>query len=926
MARKKNVLGAAIAAILAGGPAFAADVQRIEITGSAARRIDAETALPVQVVSKEDIQRTGVTSVEALLQTISATSSSGGIANATGAGSSTYGRSTISLRGLGGSRTLVMVNGRRVAPAAGGGGTVVDVNTIPLAAIERVEVLKDGASSLYGSDAIAGVVNFILSKDLQGVTLEATAGTPTASGGGASQRASLAAGFGDRAKDRFHVTVGGVVEREKALFAKDRSYASTGNQFPYLVAGATGQGNIEGGYVPGSGQPVPAGTESGSRVAGFGGSPGTGYGNPLAAANQCESISMFRSPTDTTKGAPYCAFDSNAFVGLVPKRELTALTSNAVFDLTPTQQLFGDLLLSRSVVTQTFQPSPLRRSFMFPSDSAFQAQGVDPVLLVRPNNPNYQIAADYLNANGFGSIVGTPLAVTGRVFDFGLRSNEDTHTNTRIVLGARGDVFGGDYEVAYSRSTSRVQGKVPSGYFSQAAFAKVVNRDDSDYNPWSLTQSSTFVSRLAAANAQYTGATQDARSTVDGVDAVLRGDAFKFAGAAAQYAAGVQVHKDRYRTSPSEALQSGDIAGLGGATPPIDQSRTVKSVFGELAIPLVKTLDATVGARHDRYSDVGSASTYKSTLRWAPMREVVLRGAIGTGFRAPSLEDLYLAQTVGTSEQFNDPTTGEKDLQVPSLTGGNPSLKPERSRQRSIGIVLAPIEGLTASLDWFHIKMTDVITVPSAQLIVSRFRAGDPAYAGLVTLDAENHVAGITAVQSNTGSLTVSGVDLGANYRTSLGGMRLDVGFNGTYMDRFEEMTPSGALSHKVGTIVDAEGNPVVGAETGGVVLRWKHVLGATLSAGAWSGTLTQNFYKGYETGRRQIDGERNFVRDTATYDLHVAYSGFKNTRLSVGVKNLFDKQPPMFVPVSNQFQAGYDITQYDPRGRFVYVTGSVSF
>ena len=176
-------------------------LERVEITGSSIKRIDAEGALPVQIVTREDIRRSGVTSTEQLLSSISAVSSSGGTSNSTGAGSSTYGISTISLHGLGDERTLVLVNGRRLAAFAGGGGAAVNVNVIPLAAIDRIEVLRDGASGVYGSDAIAGVVNFILSKDFQGVDVSATTGQPTRKGGGKNESLALVGGIGSLARD-----------------------------------------------------------------------------------------------------------------------------------------------------------------------------------------------------------------------------------------------------------------------------------------------------------------------------------------------------------------------------------------------------------------------------------------------------------------------------------------------------------------------------------------------------------------------------------------------------------------------------------------------------------------------------------------------------------------------------------------------------
>lgn len=921
-----TVIGTVTTNLAAQTPAPEPNVlQRVEITGSSIKRIDAETALPVQVVTRRDIERSGVTSVEQLLQTISSASSMGGTVGATGAGSSTYGLSSISLRGLGEERTLVLVNGRRLAPFASGGGATVNVNSIPLAAIERVEILKDGASSVYGSDAVAGVVNFILSKAFHGIELSAKLGQPTRSGGGDSAGASIVAGFGELAKDRFNVTLTASVEREKSLASKDRSFARTGNVPPFLDSGATGQGNIEGAYTPGSGAPYTPAQEATRPQTGFGTSPGRGYGNPLAATGQCATINMYASPFPTSKGAPFCSFDSSAFLDLTPERELGTLSGNFTFRLNEQHEAFSDLLFSRSVVTTTIQPSPLRRSFLV-TDNLFYTTGVDPVVLIRPNNPNYQIAANYLNAQGFGSIVGQPLAVTARVFDFGQRSQKAEADQSRLTAGLRGSLLAQDYEVALSHNESKVRETLPSGYFSQVAFSRVANAADSDYNPWSLTQSDEFRRRLAAANVQYTGDSLRAKSKSTAVDGKLTGDLFQAPAGASQYAVGLQYRTENYVLDPSAAYLTGDIAGLGGAQPGVDVKRKIGSAFAELSVPLLKTLEANASVRYDKYSLVGKATTYKSSVRWAPIKAVVVRASLGTGFRAPTLQDLFEPQALGTSEQFTDPATGESNLQVPSVTGGNPLLKPEKSRQRSIGLVLSPIENLTIGVDWFGIKMTDTILEPSAQLVVSRFRSGDPSYAGQVTLDANGGIASIRQNLQNTGALDVAGIDVDIKYRLKLAASRVDFSFNGTYMDKFNETTPGGDISRKVGTIVDPNGDPVIGADEGGVVLRWKHVLSATWVTGPWAVTLAQNFAKGYEDGRRQLDGERHFVPDFATYDAHVSYEGFKNWRLGLGVRNLLDRDPPLHVPASNQFQSGYDVTQYDPRARFVYMSATYKF
>lgn len=911
----------------------------VEVTGTLIKRVDAEGSLPVQIVSRQEIERAGYQSVEQVLAALSATSSIGGTQLSTGAGTSTFGVSTVSMRGLGDNRTLVLVNGRRLAAQAGNDGSVVNINTIPLAAIERVEVLKDGASSVYGSDAVAGVVNFILKKDFTGLEAAATFGQPTRSGGGKNTRLSLTGGV---VEGRFSFTGSASLEKETALYGRDRDFAKNGTVLPYFVSGATGQGNIEGAYTPGDGStPYTSAQESARRQAGFGGSPGTGYGNPLAASDNCAAIRMFLNPTPTSKGAPFCAYDSAPDVGLVPDRDLKSLTGNFSFKLNDNHELFGDALWAQSEVTQSIQPSPARRSFFTPSDTRFNETGTDPVLLVRPGNAAYDnIAVPYLQAmsaawdpaNGadpYAPLIGQPLAVTARVFDFGPRTSDDKSTQLRVVLGSRGMLPFADlgYEAAYAHNQSELKGTVTSGYFSQQRFASVVNQPDSDYNPWSLQQSATFVQRLADSGAVYAGPTLNAKTSTDQLDGMIRGTVTQLPAGALQFASGLQLRKESYTNNPSPALESGDIAGLGGATPAVDRKRDASALFGEINVPIIETLEAGAGLRYDRYDDVGNATTYKANLSWRPLAPLLVRASTGSGFRAPSMIELYQPQVIGTSEQFNDDGpggTGQTDIQVPALSGGNPNLKPEKSRQNSVGVVFQATSAFSAGMDLWWIKIKDSIIAPSAQLVVSRFRAGDPAYQNDVTLNG-NDIDQITTLLSNTGSLDISGVDIGLSYKEAIGPGKLALTLDGTYMTRFDETTPSGEVSSKVGTNVDFTGAPVIGADGGGVSLRWKHIATASWTQGVWAFTAVQNFYKGYEMGH-DLNDARRFVPSQALYDASVSFTGVPQATIGLGVRNIFDTDPPIYIPSSNQFQSGYDAAMEDPRRRYVYVSGSYKF
>jgi iron complex outermembrane receptor protein len=928
--RKKIALALAYAlggtALLAGSAAMAATYT---VTGTGIPRASLEGALPVQTISKEEIAVLGVTTTEELIQTVSAISSQNATQLTNAAGNSTYGFSGASLRGLGSARTLVLINGRRVVPFSSGSGTGgVNINNIPLAGIERVEVLKDGASAIYGADAIAGVINFIMASNYQGAEANIMASTPTRGGGGQVYQPSAVMGLGDYDRDRWNLTVTAQYTNQQALFAKDRSFAKTGNVPPFITAAATGQGNIEGGYIPGTG--LPSAGETGVRVPGFGGSPGAGFGNPLAlGVDRCATIAMFKNLTNSSKGAPYCTFDSNAFPNLIPANENTGLTGNFKFKLSDNIELFADALWSQNVLTNKIQPSPLRRSFLI-SDDQFFKQGVDPVLLLKPTNVNYPTAIAYLNslpASTGGpalAAMGVPLAFTARVFDFGLRTNEDTSTQSRFTVGARGNWMKQDWEIAYVYNRNHLQGTVTDGYFSQVAFAKAVAASN-DYNPFSLSQSAAFNTSIIPA--KYVGATLAGTSDSNTIDAKISGDLWQLPAGPMQYALGYQWSDASLTTNPSPALFTGDIAGLGGATAPVDRKRTLNAVYAELAIPVIKSLDLNLQGRYDDYDDVGHKFTYKASLRWQPANPYLFRASYNTGFRPPTLPDLWLPQTLGTSEQFTDPAfPNNTDVQVPAFSGGNPLLKPETSKQYQFGAVWSPTPNFSFGAEYFHIKLNNIITTPSAQEVVSQFRLGDPAYQNLVRLTPDGQIDTIDTFLYNTGNATIAGWDFDGYWREKFSWGNLNLSYSGTYMNKYDQVSPGGIISHKVGTLVDQDGNPVLDANTGGVILRYKHILQLTYSNGPWAITGTQNWYNGYRTGNRAVDGEPNFVGNSQLYDLRIAYSGIKNVSLAIGAKNIFDKNPDIFVPVSNQFQAGYDINQYDARARYVYGQVGVKF
>lgn len=913
---------------LAGLPALAqapAQLDRVEITGSMIKRIEGEGATQVQVLTRQDIDRLGVQTTEQLLMTISAMSSSGQTQLSTGAGTSTYGFSGVSLRALGEERTLVLMNGRRLAAFASGGGAAVNVNGIPLAAIERVEVLKEGASAIYGSDAIAGVVNFIMVKNFEGLQLGGTYGTPTMSGGGQQYNVNAIFGMGDISKDKYALTVSAQWQKTEMLFGADRDFAKTGNKPPYFSSGATGQGNIQGNWDVDATTGVPT-----KRVPGYkGGGPSSGFGNPLTlGGDNCAQNRMFLYPGLTGKGVEYCQYDTAPVVGLIPQNENTSYTANFQYKLNESATFFADWYYNRNIVTQAIQESPLRTSFM-ETDELFGVEG-DPgstarVLLVRPGSAAYtKYVLPWIAANPTLGLDPTKaIGVTARVFDFGPRTSQDTTTQERLVGGIRGTIFGQDYNVAVSQNSSKLSGQVIDGYFSQIGFAKATH--NADWNPWELQQSDAFLAAIAPA--KYVGPTLSSTSRSTNFDATLSGAAFKLPAGEVNYATGYQYRGESYQTNPSAAQFTGDIAGLGGATKGIDKSRNINSLFGELQIPVVKDLDVNVALRFDDYSDVGNTTNWMANFRWQPMQQLLFRGNYGTGFRAPTLSDLWTPQSLGTSAQFNDPVTGETDLQVNEWTGGNSKLKPETSKSWSLGVVWQPMASLSMGVDYFNTEITNVIATPSTQEIVSQAAAGNPAYVPLVKRDppVTGPIVETTALLENTGTINAQGWDITINYRQNIGPGRLDASLTGTYYTKFDQSQPSVAPSHKVGTIVDGNGNPVIGADSGGVILRYKQYATGTWTQGAWATTLGWSYASGYKAGW-DLNGNPTSIGAMNLFDLQVQWTGVKNLSLTLGARNIFNTGPDVFVPVSNQFQSGYDATQYDPLGRFVYLTGTYKF
>lgn len=878
-------------------------LERVEITGSSIKRIEAETALPVQVISREEIQRTGASNVEQLLQTVSAVSSSGGLTASSVSGATTGGISSVSLRGLTSIRTLVLLNGRRIAPYGIGftGDSVsVDVNSIPLAAIERIEVLKDGASAVYGSDAVAGVINFILRRDFTGGEISANYGD-TSDGGASVQRVAATWGTGNLQKDRYNLMLVASLQKEAPLFGRDRAFASSG------INVAQGNDTTSGNTFPANYAPVDGsfGTQNPS--------------NPL-----CPGPYAIKSPLLTPNG---CRFDPSPLVQLVPKSERTSLFASFKYALSDDMEAYLEASYNRNKQNNIIQPVPLSDQFALPPNhplfNVAPYNGASTFLL-RSTSPYYPTAQVVALTGG-----ATPdLLIRYRSAVTGDRDITDISEAPRIAFGVKGTTLGWDVDGGFLHSESRVQELVNNGFPSLSAILPLLN--SGNVNPFGAN-TPDIDAQLRATN--FHGEAFRIKSTIDSLQAKASKELVQMSAGALAAAFGVEGRKEKYLFQPDPTIQTGDISGYGGNFLVTDRSRDVKAIFAEVNVPILKSLEAGAAIRHDRYQGVGNSTTPKFTMRWQPTRQVLLRGSVGEGFRAPSLQDLYLPNTTGVtppglSDPARCPTTGDgvKDCatQFPTLNGGNPALKPEKSRSATLGLVFEPSANVSVAVDAFKINLKDTIVngITPAVVLSDLTKYGylitrgpvDPAFPTL-----PGPITQINTTNINLGQTKLAGVDFDAKLRIpDLEVGRITVGYSGTYFTKYDTENIDGTFAPNI--------NLVNGA-TGGIIPRLKTYLSVNLARGPWNFTVAQNWQSGYTDIASTISGDTPHVGPYEIYDAQVQYTGVKNLRLTLGMKNIFDRDPP-YTNAGGQvsFQGGYDPQYADPRGRFVYVNLTYSF
>ena len=887
-------------------------LQRVEVTGSAIKRIDAETALPVQIITREAIDKAGVTTAAELMSKISASSNNltDGVSIATGGFRDQMGFNSANLRGLGTSSTLVLLNGRRMANfASPGDDSGVDLNNIPAAAIQRVEVLLDGASAIYGTDAIGGVINFITRKDFQGAEVSAYYGT-TDEGGATKRTASIAAGIGNYDEDGFNVF--GVLDAQTtdSLRTSQRKFISDlkiPQRLPYLLSSAPFPGNIrltsdQRDYLESigfaiNGQPISTRTIN-------------------LSAPTCNAPQSLYLP-DGIGGVDGCTYDFMRDLELYPRTEKYSLLSRGVFKVSADQQLFAEVSYTRSRSWYVGTSNRIDGDMDVSMIPALAATGLGDAL------PDDRI-----------------ITVRTRLLEAGNRTSQLTSEGQRMVVGTSGTKAGWDYDFGLNHSVNIVRERDTHGYLLyDKTMEGIANGLINPFGP-SSAEGLAYLESI-----QVNDEVRHSTGEMNSIDLKGSHTLATLAGGDLALALGTELRREMQYFNPSALNVSDNILGDSAADGlyATSHGRNVFGLFGEIDAPISKQWELQFAARYDHYDQVGGTVNPKFGVRFQPTKELMFRGSASTGFRAPSLTDLYRPTSIGQTATLPDPVcmaANDNDLGYCADNWythrySNPNLKPEKSRQFSLGAVFEPNQNLTMSLDYWNITKTDLISEIGDDVILGNLAkygnlvhrysdvTSDPSISADCPYDpTDDSICFIELRKENRGSQKSSGLDLVIDFhdlRTGLG--KFGVRLNGTL-----------ALVSKQQT---ANGDPYVSNlgkfMTDGVVQRWRHRLTVDWEYGPVSASIANTFYSGYEDQNSAIDTntglvvDPNRVKPYSLWDLSGAYTVTKSLKLRGGINNVFDTAPPF----SNQayyFISGYDPSYTDPRGRFFYVSAQYAF
>lgn len=931
---------------------------KIEVTGSRIpMQQNVESTSPIAVISAEDIKIEGVRNTENLLTNMPQVFADQGSTIANGA----TGTATVSLRNLGPDRTLVLVNGRRL-PAGSPTYYATDLNQIPAPLIQRVEILTGGASAIYGSDAVAGVVNFIMRKDFQGVQgdvnysffnhkQDSSVGSIVAARGETNPSQFQVPGDKDRdgestdvslllgdnfANNRGNATVYFGYKKDKPLTQSERDYSSCS-----LASSAAGFA------CGGSGTSFPGQFVNLTSNA------------ALTVANAQGGVRPFASATDQFNFGPYNYFQRPS--------ERYAFDAFAHYDVNNNMRVYSEFGFHDDHTVGQIAPSGV-------FGSIFSATFENPLL-----SPEWRTA---LGLTGPGT--STDVLLLRRNIEGGGRQADLRHTSFRSVVGVKGDILNNwDYDV-FMQTGKVIYQQTYLNDFSTTRALRALDvvadangnavcrsfADGSDPNcvPYDVfrlggvTQGALDYLQTPGVQNGYTS--QSIQGASLSSDLGNYGVKFPSARNGVGVAFGAERRVEKLQLRTDSAFSTGDLAGQGGATIGLEGGYTVKEYFGEVRIPLIEgapfaeLLSVNGSARYSDYDTGKTTDSFGLGLEWAPTQAVKFRGSYQQAVRAPNVIELFLAQGTNLYDNDADPCAGPTPgrtaaecartgvttaqygniLDNPAgqynyLQGGNPDLEAETAKSYTLGLVLTPMRNLSATIDYYNIKVEDVISnAPPVTILNQCLDTGNPLFCDAIQRDPLGTLwlngSFIVATQQNLGKWRTSGFDVAVNYNHSLGTMGgLSLSFSGTFLQEFIQENVPGLGEYDCAGLY---GNTCLLPQP-----EWRHKLRATWST-PWNVDVSAT-WRHFDSVLLDTTSSNPLLTGTVNsvdrelkaqdyIDIAGSWAVTKQLTLRGGINNLLDKDPPLTSQVGTTGNGNTYPQTYDGLGRRVFMSATYKF
>lgn len=973
--------GALVLAIpaLAQDPAASAEVDAIIVTGSRIARQDYVSESPIVTIGRDQIQASGTVTIEGTLNQLPQFTPSNGAGTNTTNFVTTPGQAYSNLRGLGPTRTLVLIDGRRVV--AGNPNNVVDLNTIPTALIDNIETITGGASAVYGSDAVAGVVNFKLRKRYDGVGVDVQYGQ-TDRGDAGQTMVSLTGGL-PFAEGRGELMLAGTYDKREGLVASDRDWAEIG--YSILNTGLTPSGAAtipDGRFDPtsnaGGAANLPTQTAMNTVFGGYGFAAGTVAPTSSLSFN-ADGTLFTTAPVRNFKGEQVPGFSAASYTyNSAPYRylhlplERYSLFAAGTVELDGSVELYGTAGFTTYDVSRQLGPASA-------SDGAFPG----PDIVVPVTNPF--IPADLALILASRPTPGAAFYPRRAFAEVGGRLSQNTYETLQVVAGARGDL-GGDWRWdAWISFGEMDHVEDQSGNVSRAAMRELTFAADGGvaicggFNIFGAGKVSpgcaAYISR------DVTNSTTITQLVAEGY---VTGLLIDLPAGPVKTSIGFQARNDEFDYDPDALLRGPDIVGFNPAVP-VKGEINSREVYAELLIPItgeasgLGRIDVNLGGRIAEYNTTGQAIAWKADLTWRPLPGLLVRGGAQRAVRAPNIAELFSPQSLGFSgvgtpgagTTAGDPcdvrssfrlgangaavralclaqgvpgaiidTYQQASTQVEILSGGNPDLSEETADSFTAGVVWTSrfdhplLRKLSVSVDYYEIEVADVIGSLSAGTIIGSCFNTDGSNAGydpdnfycrLFTRLGSGNITGVQLTQVNLAGLNTRGVDLQVDWGVALGDLGLpdaagDLTFNFVYsrLDSFERQARPGAA------FVDFAGS-IGGDLSGGALPDAKWVLSTTWSGGPLRATLRWRHIDGMTDARSipVVSPTALNAPDYDVYDLVGSWTIDARFTVRAGVNNLADEDPPYYTSYSN---SNTDPSTYDVLGRRVFIGLNAKF